>query len=155
MKNTIDQFLADKHLAIVGVSRERMKWGNMLMRTLSKRGYHIYCINPHADMIEGIRCINSIQQLPTFVNNAIITLSTDTTKELLQTIQQSPLQRIWLPTNGGSTDEVLKALMPTLRAKNIDVVYDVCPMMYFVPAHIHKLHYNIRKWTKKLPKELV
>lgn len=155
MKHIIDQFLADKHLAIIGVSRDKCKWGHMLMRALSKRGYQIYPVNPNADMIEGVRCFHDIVQVPKFVTNALVVLPYESTLELSSTLKNSNIERLWLPTSGGNTEPSIKKIIPNFKSQNIDVVYDVCPMMFFVPEHIHKLHYKIKGWTKKLPKDLL
>lgn len=155
MKYVIDQFLADKHLAIIGVSREKNQWGHMLMQSFSKMNYQIYPVNPNAETIDGMRCVADVSLLPKHVKNAIVTLPYQKTKELIMSISNNKLDRMWLPTKGCKTDQAYKELIPILRSKNIDAVYDVCPMMFFYPHHIHKLHFKISKFMKCLPKDVL
>ncbi len=54
--NIIEEFLTLKTLAVVGVSRRKDKFGNVIYRELRARGYQVMAVNPNADMVEGDRC---------------------------------------------------------------------------------------------------
>jgi hypothetical protein len=72
MKKIIDEFLEQKHIAIAGVSRNKNKWGNGLMKELQKKGIRIYPVNPFADELEGEKCYHDVKSLPAEVESLII-----------------------------------------------------------------------------------
>jgi predicted CoA-binding protein len=63
-RERIDAFLAEKELAVAGVSRGGNKFGNTIYRELRQRGYTVHPINPHAAEVEGTRCYASVAELP-------------------------------------------------------------------------------------------
>ncbi len=52
---TVDDFLAQRSLAVVGVSRGGKKFGNMVYRELKAKGYRLFPIHPEAEELEGDR----------------------------------------------------------------------------------------------------
>ena len=63
-KKAVDEFLAQRNLAIVGVSRGGKKFGNTIYKELRAKGYHVIPINLHADAIEGDQCYPSVSAVP-------------------------------------------------------------------------------------------
>ena len=55
-KQTIQEFLAQPALAVVGVSRSGKKFGNTAFRELKAKGYRVYPVHPEAQTIEGESC---------------------------------------------------------------------------------------------------
>lgn len=62
MQNDKKVFLAQKRLAVVGVSRTR-GFSNAAFRELGKKGYQVYPVNRHA-AVEGTTCYRSLDELP-------------------------------------------------------------------------------------------
>ena len=56
MKNIIDAFIADENIAVVGVSRDKQKWGQMLFTGLRNKGDTVYAVNPKAEEVQGLPC---------------------------------------------------------------------------------------------------
>ncbi len=54
-KAAVVDFIAQRTLAVVGVSRARMKFGNLAFKALKARGYRVFPINLNAESIEGER----------------------------------------------------------------------------------------------------
>ena len=63
-KASIDAFLAEPAIAVVGVSRSGKGFGNFAARELRRKGYRVYPVNPEADLIDGERCFRSLSGLP-------------------------------------------------------------------------------------------
>ncbi len=63
-RREIDDFLAQKRIAFVGVSRDPKAFANIVYRALKERGYQLYPVNPHAAQLEGDPCHPSLAQLP-------------------------------------------------------------------------------------------
>jgi hypothetical protein len=56
-KQAASDFLANKRIAVTGVSRTSNGHGsNVVYKRLRDRGYEVFAINPNADRVEGDRC---------------------------------------------------------------------------------------------------
>ena len=51
-----NEFLAQKHIAVAGVSRSADGTANSIYRTLRDRGYSVYAVNPNTEKVEGDPC---------------------------------------------------------------------------------------------------
>ena len=63
-KKEIEKFFEPKKLAIVGVSRNKKKFGYLVFRDLKARGYEVCPVNPNTDKINGDLCYKSVKDLP-------------------------------------------------------------------------------------------
>jgi len=151
MKNTINEFLAEKHIAIAGVSRNSMKWGNGLMKELKKSGIKIYPVNPHAEELEGEKCYHSIAELPAEVSSLIIATKPKYSESIVKEIEKSSIKRVWMQKGAGKGSASKEAL-DFCRTNNIPYVYGFCPMMFFGTGG-HKFHFWLRRNFGKVPPE--
>jgi len=71
-KHEIDEFLAQKTLAIVGVSRSGKKFGNTILKDLTKLGYRLLPVHPEAAEVDGVRAFPSFAALPEPVGGVIV-----------------------------------------------------------------------------------
>ena len=53
IKQAAAEFLANKRIAVTGVSRTRDHGSNAVYQRLRDRGYEVFAINPNADAVEG------------------------------------------------------------------------------------------------------
>lgn len=151
MKKTIYQFVQNNKLAIAGVSRNKNKWGHSLFNMLRNKGYEVFPINPYTDEINGVRCYRDISQLPEDIENIIITLSPDKSEALVRQLPGSGIRRVWFHKGGGPGTHTQSALEYCVL-KGIETIHDLCPLMFFPNAGIHKLHYLFVKLFGMLPK---
>ncbi|MDD3178966.1 MAG: CoA-binding protein [Opitutaceae bacterium] len=63
-RHVVDDFLAQKALAIVGTSRTERKFGKRTLRGLVANGYRIFPVHPSAAVIEGRPRAPSLASLP-------------------------------------------------------------------------------------------
>ena len=154
MIKTIETFIQEKGIAVVGASRDRGKWGNMVVRTLKKKGYTVYPVNPNADEIDGGKCFHSVQDLPPDVGSAILTIPKGTALQVVNSLNGTGIKRVWFHDGAGGAGASSHEAIDLCNKNNIDAVYGVCPMMFFPKPGIHKLHLWLKKIGGKLPKEL-
>ena len=62
MLERIQEFLGQKRLAIVGVSRKKQDFSRVLFREFQKRGYDVVAVNPSAQEIDGLPCFASVAE---------------------------------------------------------------------------------------------
>jgi len=63
-KESIEQFLAPKKIAIAGVSANTKKFGYAVFNELRQKGFEICPINPTRDEIEDVKCYHSVLDIP-------------------------------------------------------------------------------------------
>ncbi|MFC2114182.1 CoA-binding protein [Bacteroidota bacterium] len=153
MKETIELFMQDKHIAVAGVSRSKGKWGNALMKELAKKDIHVYPVNPHADEIEGVKCYRDLKSLPDEVKSLVIATKPAATEELLKDCKEAGIERVWMQKGAGKGSASEESIQ-YCKENNLAYVYGVCPMMYF-GGGMHGFHRWIRKAVGKMPAELV
>jgi len=52
-KKLVEDFIAQKNIAVVGVSRKKSKFGNYIYKELKKKDYQIFAVNPNLEFAEG------------------------------------------------------------------------------------------------------
>ena len=70
--NTIEDFLAQKRIAIVGISRERPHISIQLFEEFCRRGYDVAPVNPNIAEIFGQRCFARVQDIHPTVDAALL-----------------------------------------------------------------------------------
>jgi hypothetical protein len=63
-KAAVEDFVAQRTLAVVGVSRGGKKFGNYTFKALKAKGYRVFPINPNIEKMEGERCYPNLDSLP-------------------------------------------------------------------------------------------
>ncbi len=150
MKQIIDAFLKDKKVAIAGVSRKGNSWGNNLMEEFKKLGYEVFPVNPNADEIEGVKCYRNVAALPNDVHGLVFATKPQATTLIAKEIPSSHIKRVWIQKGAGKGSYSEEAFQ-TLKENNIDIVYKLCPMMFFDGTGIHRFHYRMRKFFGGVP----
>jgi uncharacterized protein len=60
IKEAASAFLANKRVAVTGVSRHQGHGSNVVYQRLRDRGYDVFAVNPNADEVEGDRAPTTI-----------------------------------------------------------------------------------------------
>jgi len=151
MKKIIQEFLDSKKIAIVGVSENPSNFGRSLMNELTKKGYEVLPVNPKCENVAGIRCYQSVKELPADVESVILAVPPAITEEVVAQIPGTGIKRVWMHRGAGKG-----AYSETAREQcnkhGIGVVYGFCPMMFF-GSGMHNFHLWIRKSIGKVPRE--
>jgi predicted CoA-binding protein len=109
---SIRDFLGQKRLAIVGVSRRPNHFSRVLFRELRKQGYDTVPLNPYAAEIDGERCFARLQDVTPPVAGAIVMTSETGSAGIVQDCATAGVRRVWLyrGTGGGAvTDEAVES----------------------------------------------
>ncbi len=147
-KAVIDDFLAQKRIALVGVSRDSKQFANMVYRSLKGKGYRVYPVNPHAETLEGDRCYASPAELPERVDGALVMVAPAAAAEAVRQCADAGIRRVWLGNSAVSEEAVALC-----RERGIAVVDGACPMMFAEPVGFgHACHRFIMRIAGKLPK---
>ena len=146
-KKIVEEFLAQKKIAVVGVSRKKTKFGNAVYRELKQKGYQVYPINPNINEYEGNICYPDLVSLPEKVDAAVINVPPAQTEKVVRDAKQAGIQKVWLQ-QGSQSDEAVKFC----EENGIDCVSNECILMFAQPsAFIHRAHKWIWGVFGKLP----
>jgi predicted CoA-binding protein len=151
MQDLIKDFLAQKRIAVVGVTHNEKGWGRTLYNEFKKRGYDTYAVNPVGN-IPGIQCYPDLSKLPMKVDGVLLAVPPDVTDQVVRQVAALGIPRVWMHRGAGA-GAVSEAALEFCKEKNIAAVYGVCPFMYLQPQGFgHKMHYTFTKWFGGLPK---
>ncbi len=144
---SINQFLQQPYIAVVGVSRTKTKFGNTVYRTLKKKGMKVLPVNPHMIDFDGDVCYSSIETLPPHVKAVFVNTPPDKTLKIVENSVNKGIKHLWLQ-QGSSNEEVINYL----KNKDINFVADRCIMMFAEPVgSFHRFHRFISKITGNYP----
>ena len=93
-------------IAVVGASRDRLKFGNKAVRAFRDAGHRVIPINPHETEVEGERTYASVLDVPGPIDMATVYVQPDVALRLLDEFQAKQIPEIWL-NPGADADDVL------------------------------------------------
>ena len=147
-KASIDDFLSQQTLAVVGVSRKANKFGNAVLKELKAKEYHVLPINPHAETINGERCYPSLEALPKPVDGVVIVVPPQQAEKVVQDAMKVGIKRVWLQQGSES-----KTAIQMCEGNGISVIHGHCILMFAEPMKFfHRSHKWIWQLIGKYPK---
>lgn len=151
-KRQIDDFLALKRLALVGVSRDPKEFSFGVWQEFRKRGYDVVPVNPKTMEIDGQPCYAQVQDIQPPVQGALVMTPPRVTERVVADCADAGIQHVWLH-RGGGVGAVSTRAVTYCAEHDIDVVAGQCPFM-FLPGtpFFHGMHGFVRKVTGSYPK---
>jgi hypothetical protein len=143
----IEDFIAAEPVAMVGVSRNPKKFGQMAFKELKEKGLNIIPVNPATGEILGIKAYPNVNALPPEVRAIIIMTKKDQTLGIVREAKLKGIKNIWIQQMA-DTREALKELEGT----DINYITGECILMHYKPHSFHKFHRAINKFFGRFPK---
>lgn len=153
LRTLIDEFLAQKRIAVAGVSRsDKNAPANLIYAKLKAAGHEVYALNPRATEIDGEPCFANLASLPHTPDALVIATPPDVALPLVEACASLGISRVWMHRSFGQ-GSVSEAAAEFCRKKGISVIAGACPMMYVKPVDFgHTCMRGILKLTGGLPK---
>lgn len=146
-KKIVGEFLTQKKIAVVGVSRKKTKFGNAIYKELKLKGYKVFPINPHINVYEKDTCYPDLLSLPEKVDGVVINVPPAQTEKVVREAKEAGINKVWLQQ--GSQSE---AAIKYCEENGIDCVSNECILMFAQPsAFIHRAHKWVWSVLGKLP----
>src|SRR5271166_5213197 len=147
----IQDFLGQKRLAVVGVSREPKDFSLALFRELRKRGYDAVPVNPQAAEVDQQPCFARLQDVQPPVDGALLMTSPAVTDTIVHDCVAAGIKRVWMYRAAG-TGAVSADAVKFCEAHGIAVVPGECPFMFLSgTSWFHRFHGLIRKFLGSYP----
>jgi predicted CoA-binding protein len=144
----IEHFIAQRHIAIAGISGNPGKFGNTIFKELKKQGYTLYPISRHLTEFEGVNCYPDVASLPAEVRGIVINTKPEQTEIIVRQAQEKGIRNIWLQQGASNTK-----IEAELANDNQNVISGQCILMFAHPTHfIHQAHIFIKKLVGSYPK---
>ena len=118
----INRFLDKRNIfVVIGVSRDKMKYGAKVYLDLKNAGYKVYPINPHADEIFGDKCYKKLENLPEKPDVVNIVVPPKLTMEIVKECKLLNIQNVWMQPGSQS-----KEAINYCKKNNLIVLHDFC-----------------------------
>jgi uncharacterized protein len=147
-RKSIDRFIAEKKIAIAGVSRDPKKFGYTVFTNLRKKGFEVFPVNPGTDVIDTMPCYHSVGDLPPGITALLVLTPRNQTMQVVKEALDKGMNNLWIQQMS-ETPEVLDYL----RDKPVNFVFKQCILMWTEPVSgFHKFHRNLKRFFGALPK---
>jgi predicted CoA-binding protein len=149
---SIEKFLAQKRIAMIGISRDPKSFSMSLFDELCRRGYDVVPVNPNVSDIKGQRCFARVQDIQPPVTAALLMTSPQVTEQVAVDCADAGIRQIWMYRAGGAGAVSPKAVA-FCQGKGMDVIPGECPFMFLPDAAVvHRFHGFFRKITGRFPR---
>ena len=155
IKEAASEFLANKRVAVTGVSRHPKNHGsNVVYRRLRERGYEVFAVNPNADEVEGDRCYPDLGSIPGGVDAVVIATRPETAEATMRECVELGIKRVWMHRSFGA-GSVSEAAAEYGRKRGLTVIDGVFPLMFEPTADLgHKGMRFVFTLTGNVPKQV-
>ena len=150
----VRDFLNQRRIALVGVSRDPKDFSRMLVREMCNRGYDMIPVNPAASELENRRCFHRVQEIDPPAEGVLVMTSPQDTERVVQDCAEAGIRHVWMHRGGGQ-GAVSKEAVDLCHQKYIGLVEGYCPFM-FLPRtpFFHRVHGFLLKLVGGYPSEV-
>jgi uncharacterized protein len=130
VKEAADSFLANKRIAVTGVSRSPKDHGsNTVYKRLRDRGYEVFAVNPNTDVVEGDPCYQDLKSIPGGVDAVVIGTRPSIAEDTVRECDELGITQVWMHRGPGA-GSVSDAATAYGRQHGITVIDGGCPCMF-------------------------
>jgi hypothetical protein len=144
--NMVKDFLAQKRIAVVGVSDKRETGCNLAYQNFKKNGYQVYAVNPRISTYEGAPCYPDLKSIPEKPDAVFILTSPKVTDQIVQQCVDLGIKHVWMhcmigtkPGLASSMTSVSPEAVEMCRANGITVIPGTCPNQFLTPDFGHAM----------------
>lgn len=141
---TIDDFLAQTHIAFVGVSHDPKQFPNTIYRRMREDGRVLYPVNRGEDaIIEGDAAYRRLADVPDPVDGVVVMVPHAGEADVVRDAVARGIPRVWLHRAVGR-DPVTDEVRELCRASGVELVDGACPLMFLEPVRgVHRMHRSL------------
>ncbi len=154
-KQQVDDFLALKRLAVVGVSRDPKHFSYVLWQELRQRRYEAIPVNSNATELDGQRCYARVQEIEPPVQGVLVMTPAAAAEQVVRDCVEAGVHHVWLYKGMGPGGSVSQAAVGLCQEHGIELVAGHCPYMFLPGTPIfHGMHGFFKKVTGGYPKDV-
>ena len=144
IETLVQDFLAQKKIAVVGVSDKRDTGCNLSYRKFKENGYTVYAVNPRISSFEGDPCYPDLKSLPERPDGVFILANPKVTEQIVQQCVDLGVKRGWMhcmmgtkPGLAQGMTSVSQSAVDLCKANGITVIPGSCPNQFLKPDFGH------------------
>lgn len=153
VKDAAAAFLANKRIAVTGVSRNAGGHGsNAVYKRLRERGYEVFAVNPNTDTVEGDPSYPDLHAIPGGVDAVVIATKPERAEATMSECAELGISQVWMHRSFGAGSVSDEATVYG-REHGITVIDGGCPLMFEPTADFgHKVMRVVFTGTGKVPR---
>lgn len=144
--NMAQDFLAQKKIAVVGVSDKRETGCNLAYNNFKKNGYQVYAVNPRISTFDGAPCYPDLKSIPEKVDAVFILTNPKVTEQIVDQCVDLGIKHVWMhcmmgtkPGLAAGMTSVSQSAVDKARANGIAVIPGSCPNQFLKPDFGHAM----------------
>jgi predicted CoA-binding protein len=155
IKEAASEFLANKRVAVTGVSRDPKSHGsNVVYKRLRERGYEVFAVNPNTDVVEGDACYPDLRSIPGGVDAVVIATRPELAEATVRECADLAIKHVWMH-RGPGTGSVSEKATEYGRQRGLTVIDGGCPCMFGPTADLgHKAMRIALTWSGNVPRKV-
>ena len=135
--NLAQDFLAQKVIAVVGISDKRETGANQNYKTFKKKGYRVYAVNPRISTFDGSPCYPDLKSIPEKPDAVFMLTSPKVTEQVVQQCVDLEIKHVWMhclmgtkPGLAAGSTSVSAPAVEMCRKYGIAVIPGSCPAQF-------------------------
>ena len=142
----VKDFLAQKKIAVVGVSEKRETGCNAGYTRFKEAGYTVSAVNPHLTTFKGDRCYPDLRSIPEKPEAVFILANPKVTEQIVQQCVDLGIKHVWMhcmmgtkPGLVANMTSVSQDAVKMCRDNGIAVIPGACPNQFLKPDFGHAM----------------
>lgn len=142
----VQDFLAQKKIAVVGVSDKRETGCNLGYRKFKAAGYTVSAVNPRLTTFEGDPCYPDLKAIPEKPDAVFILANPNVTEQIVRQCIDLGITRVWMHCMMGTKPGLAQGMtsvsqdaVQLCRAHGITVIPGSCPNQFLNPDFGHSM----------------
>lgn len=142
----VQDFLAQKKIAVVGVSDKRDTGCNAVYQRFKEAGYTVYPVNPRLSTFQGEACYPNLKSIPEKPGAVFVLANPQVTEQIVQQCVDLGVQHVWMHCMMGTKAGLVAGMTSVsqdavrmCREKGISVIPGSCPNQFLNPDFGHKM----------------
>lgn len=128
----IETFLSAEVFGVVGASSKPHKYGNKVLRCYQQNQHAVIPVNPVEKSIEGLNCVNSVDELPDQVASISVITPPQVTEKVVDLAIAKGIKNIWMQP-GAESHQAIQAC----EAAGVNVIADGSCVLVVMGYHEH------------------
>ena len=140
----VQGFLAQKKVAVVGVSDKRETGCNLAYNKFKENGYQVFAVNPRISTFSGAPCYPDLKSIPDKPDAVFILASPKVTDQIVQQCVDLGIKHVWMhcmmgtkPGLAAGMTSVSQEAVEKCKANGIAVIPGSCPNQFLKPDFGH------------------
>lgn len=134
MIDLIQEFLACRRMAIVGVSHQPREFSRLVFRAFRERSYDVVPVNPNAREVEGAACFARVADVAPRVESALVMTLPGMSEQVVKDCVEAGITKIWLYRRSPAAES-------WCAEHGVTAIAGECPLMFLEKAgFIHRAH---------------